>query len=209
LAYTVEDAIAAVVNAQAAEQGSTFWYVLASVTITDTEPEQLYAHPDPDFPTHITDEGTVELVDDQPWQPITGEGPVFPDPFLSAAPTRLDDFRFGWDGYGKVTMRRGAAGTSFLLGLAIEPVITFGSLSFRPPAFAGPFVQRHNFLGRKHYRGLLGVEGQPQFMAPMTENPAYPKLTGTVPPSPSVPGAVHLPATIEIVLDSLGSFTIG
>jgi hypothetical protein len=210
LAYTFEDALAAAVKAQLAQQGSTFWYVLASVTISDTEPGQLYAHPDPDFPTHITDDETVELVDDKPWPPISGQGPLFPRPLWNANADSLDDlFSFGWDGYGKLTMRRGGTGTPFLLGLNIEPVITFGPLTVRPPAFARPFAQRHNFLGRKHYRGQLGLEGQPPFTVPLTENPALPNLTGPITPSQSVPGEIHQPATIEIVLDSLGSFTIG
>jgi hypothetical protein len=211
LAYTVEDAIAAVGSAQAAEQqSSTFWYVLASVTITDTEPGQLFAHPDPDFPTHITDEGTVELVDEEAWTPITGQGPLFREPLFGPTVDSLGDlFSWAWDGYGKVTVRRGAAGAPFLLGLSIEPVITLGRLSIRPPAFARSFVQRLDILRRNHYRGLLALQGQPQFTAALIEDPVNPKLTGTITPSPTVPGVIHPPASIEIILESLGSFTIG
>jgi hypothetical protein len=129
---------------------------------------------------------------------------------LSATADSLGDlFPWDWDGYGKLTMRRGATGTPFLLGLTIEPVIAIGPLSFRPPAFARSFVQRHEFLRRKHYRGLLALRAQPQFTVALTEDQVNPKLTGTITPSPSVPGIIHPPASIEIVLESLGSFTIG
>jgi hypothetical protein len=44
LAYTVDGAIAAVASAQAAETDfNTFWFVLGSVKIADTPPEQAYA----------------------------------------------------------------------------------------------------------------------------------------------------------------------
>jgi hypothetical protein len=207
LAYTVEDAIAAAVHAQLAENSSTFWYVLASVTITDTPPDQLLAPGHESLP-HI-DEEALEVVVAGEWPPITGQGPLYPDPFFSANADRLDNLRFGWNGEQKLTVRRGAE-APFYLGLAIEPVITLGPLSFRAPTFARPFVQRRHLLGRKHYRGLLGLEGQPQFTASLIEeDPAHPKLTGPITASPSVAGAIHLPATIEIVLESLGSVVIG
>jgi hypothetical protein len=47
----VDEAIAAVASAQAAETNfNTIWFIQASVTITDTPPEQLYAAPGTDFP---------------------------------------------------------------------------------------------------------------------------------------------------------------
>jgi hypothetical protein len=205
LAYTVDDAIAAVVSAQAAEQNfNTFWFLQGSVKITDTPPEQLYAHPDPDFPTHITDEGTVELVTEEEWAPITGNGHLW----------RLTADSLGnlgwpyWDDYSKFAMQRGG-GPKFYLGLDIEPVITFiGPLSVRPPAFARSFVQRHDLLSRKRYRGVLGFPMQAPFTVALTEDPLNPKLTGTIASGPSLPGAIHLPATIEIVIDSLTSGTV-
>jgi hypothetical protein len=57
----VDEAIAAVASAQAAETNfNTIWFIQASVTITDTPPEQLYAAPGTDFPTHDPEGGTVE-----------------------------------------------------------------------------------------------------------------------------------------------------
>ena len=54
MAYTVDEAIAAVASAQAAETDfNTIWFLQASVMITDTPPEQLYAAPGTDFPTMI------------------------------------------------------------------------------------------------------------------------------------------------------------
>jgi hypothetical protein len=202
LAYTVDDAIAAVASAQAAEQNpNTFWFVQGSVTITDTPPEQLYAQPDHDFPTHVTDEGAVELVDDEEWAPITGQGPLFRGSgLLGNLDTPL------WDA-DKFKCRRGG-GPEFWLGLDIEPVITLvGPLSVAPPAFARSFVQRHGFLTRKHYRGVWALQRQLRFSVALTEDSVNPKLTGTIIPDPSLPGAIRPPAAIEIVLESLTSFT--
>ena len=197
MAYTVDDAIAAVASAQAAEMNlSTFWFIQGSVTITDTPPEQLFAHPDPDFPTHITDEATVELVADEEWPPITGNGPLYRGLGLLG---NLDADKF--------KCRRGG-GPEFYLGLNIEQVITIGPLSIRPPAFARSFVQRHAFLTRKRYRGVWALQSWLRFSVPLTEDPVGPKLTGSITPDPSLPGAIHPPATIEVVLESLASFTV-
>ena len=106
----------------------------------------------------------------------------------------------------KFKCRRGG-GPEFYLGLNIEQVITIGPLSIRPPAFARSFVQRHGFLSRKRYRGVLAFQMQPPFSVALTEDPVNPKLTGTITPDPSLPGAIHPPATIEVVLESLISFT--
>jgi hypothetical protein len=203
LAYTVDDAIAAVASAQAAEQNfNTFWFIQGSVTITDTPPEQLFAHPDPDFPTHITDEGTVELVADEEWAPITGNGPLFRGlgllGNLELTPIWQAD---------KFKCQRGG-GPEFYLGLNIEQVITIGPLSIPPPAFARSFVQRHAFLTRKRYRGVWALQSWLRFSVPLTEDPVGPKLTGSITPDPSLPGAIHPPATIEVVLESLASFTV-
>jgi hypothetical protein len=203
LAYTVDDAIAAVVSAQAAEQDpNTFWFVQGSVTITDTPPEQAYAHPTAEIPTHTSEEGTVELVDEEVWAPITGNGPLFrgTNVILGNLDTPI------WDA-DKFKCQRGG-GPQFYLGLDIEPVITFvGPLSIRPPAFARSFVQRHGFLSRKHYRGVWALQRQLRFSVPLTEDPVNPKLRGTITPDPSLPGAIHPPATIEVVLESLASWT--
>jgi hypothetical protein len=204
LAYTVDGAIAAVASAQAAETNfNTFWFIQGSVTITDTPPEQAYARPTAEFPTHITEELTVELVAEEVWAPITGTGPLFRP--TNALLGNLDTPLWTAD---KFEMQRGG-GPQFFLGLDIEPVFTFvGPLSLRPPAFARSFVQRHGFLSRKHYRGVIGLQMQPRFTVPLTEDPVNPKLTGTITPDPSLPGAIHPPATIEVVLESLTSFTV-
>jgi hypothetical protein len=203
LAYTVDGAIAAVASAQAAETDfNTFWFVLGSVKITDTPREQAYAHPTAEIPTHPSEEGTVELVDEEVWAPITGNGPLFSgtNGILGNLDTPV------WDA-DKFKCQRGG-GPQFYLGLDIEPVITFvGPLSIRPPVFARSFVQRHGFLSRKHYRGVWALQRQLRFSVPLTEDPVNPKLTGTISPDPSLPGAIHPPATIEVVLESLTSFT--
>jgi hypothetical protein len=49
---------------------------------------------------------------------------------------------------------------------------------------------------------------QLRFSVPLTEDPVNPKLTGTITPDPSLPGAIHPPATIEVVLESLTSLTV-
>jgi hypothetical protein len=200
LAYTVDDAIAAVASAQAAEQNfNTFWFVQGSVTITDTPPDQLFAHPDPDFPAHITDEAAVELAGDE-WPPISGSGPLFPGLGLLG---NLGDSGL-WNA-DKFKCRRGG-GPEFYLGLNIEPVITIGPISIPPPAFARSFVQRHGNLMRKRYRGVWALQSWLRFSVSLTEDPG-PKLTGTIASDPSLPGAIHPPATIEVVLDSLASWT--
>jgi hypothetical protein len=205
MAYTVDDAIAAVASAQAAETNfSTFWFLQGSVTITDTPPEQLYAHPGTELPTDAPDEGTVELVEEE-WAPITGKGHLFRETADSLGNLGLAY----WDDWFKFAMQRGG-GPKFYLGLDIEPVITFvGPLSVRSPAFARSFVQRHGFLSRKRYRGVLAFQMQPPFTVALTEDPLNPKLTGTITPGPSLPGAIHVPATIEVVIESLTSSTIG
>jgi hypothetical protein len=199
LAYTVDGAIAAVASAQAAEQNfNTFWFIQGSVTITDTAPEHAYAHPTAEFPTPPP-EGTAELVpEEEVWAPITGTGPL-----VRGTTALLGNL----DGPDKFKMHRGG-GPQFYLGLDIEPVITFiGPLSLRPPAFARSFVQRHAFLSRNRYRGVWALQMQPRFSVLLTEDPVNPKLTGTIAPDPSLPGAIHPPATIEVVLESLTSFT--
>jgi hypothetical protein len=144
----------------------------------------------------------VELVDEEVWAPITGNGPLFSgtNGILGNLDTPV------WDA-DKFKCQRGG-GPQFYLGLDIEPVITFvGPLSIRPPVFARSFVQRHGFLSRKHYRGVWALQRQLRFSVPLTEDPVNPKLTGTISPDPSLPGAIHPPATIEVVLESLTSFT--
>jgi hypothetical protein len=206
LAYTVEDAIAAVTSAQAAETNiNTIWFLQASVTIADTPPEQLYAHPGAEVPTPAPEGGPVELdVPEEAWAPITGNGPLFrgsPTPLLGNLNTPL------WDA-DKFRCQRGG-GPPFYLGLEIEPVITVvGPLSIRPPVFARSFVQRHRLLSRKHYRGIWALQPQLRFSVALTEDPVNPKLTGTITPDPSLPGTIHPPATIEVVLESLSSATI-
>jgi hypothetical protein len=111
-----------------------------------------------------------------------------------------------WDDWSKFAMQRGG-GPKFYLGLDIEPVITFvGPLSVRSPAFARSFVQRHGILMRKRYQGVWALQSWLRFPVPLNEDPS-PKLTGTITPDPSLPGAIHPPATIEVVLESLASFT--
>jgi hypothetical protein len=205
LAYTVDEAIAAVASAQAAETNfNTIWFIQASVTITDTPPEQLYAAPGTDFPTHDPEGGTVEHLADEPWTPITGSGPIFrgyPTPLLGNLNTPL------WDA-DKFKCQRGG-GPSFYLGVDIEPVITFvGPVSVSPPAFARSFTQRLGLLSRNHYQGICAFQPQLRFSIQLNENPANPKLTGAITPDPSLPGAIRLPATIEIILESLTSFTV-
>jgi hypothetical protein len=207
LAYTVEDAIAAVRTAYADPQNppNKRWWIQTSITITDTPPEQVYAHPDPDFPAHITDEGTVELATGEVGAPITGEGRLWV-PWW--APDSLSDLGYYIDEYwykeSKFQVQRGPTGPPFLLGLAIEPVYAFvGSLSLRAPAFARSFVQRHAFVRPKRYRGVLALQMQPRLTVPLSEDAVNPKLTGTITPSPSVPGAIHPPAAVEVVLESL------
>ncbi len=205
MAYTVDDAIAAVASAQAAEMNpNTIWFLQGSVTITDTPREQLYAQPGTELPTDAPDEGTVELVVDEQWAPITGNGHLWRE----TADTLGNLGTTYWDDYTKFAMQRGG-GPKFYLGLDIEPVITFvGPLSVRPPAFARSFVQRHGFLSRKRYRGVLALQMQPPFTVALTEDSLNPKLTGTITPDPSLPGAIRLPATIEVVIESLTSSTI-
>ena len=207
LAYTVQDAIAALLSAYADPhyEPNTVFFIKASIAIADTPPEQIFTHPDPDFPAHITDEGTVELATEELGAPIAGQGHVWvkwwetPD-----ALGNLDD-----SGSSGFKVQRGATGAPFLLGLAIEPVYAFvGSLSLRPPAFARSFVQRHDLVRPKQYRGVLGLGMQPRFTVPLTEDRVNPKLTGTITPSTSVPGFIHLPATVEVVLESLESSII-
>jgi hypothetical protein len=208
LAYTVEDAIAALRIAYADPQNppNKRWWIQASITITDTPPQQLYAHPEHDFPTHITDEGTVELATGEVGAPITGKGRLWA-PWW--APDSLSDFGYYvddyfWDKGSKFEVQRGPTGPPFLLGLAIEPVYAFvGSVALRPPAFARSFVHRHILLRPTQYRGVLGLQMQPRLTVPLSEDPVNPKLTGTITPSPSVPGAIHPPAAIEVVLESL------
>jgi hypothetical protein len=200
LAYTVEDAIVAVASAQAAEQDpNTFWFIEGSVTITDTPPEQLFA-PGHDSLTHI-DEGAVEVVvADEEWPPITGNGPLFRGLGLlgNLSTSGL------WDA-DKFKCRRGG-GPEFYLGLNIEPFITIGPISIPAPAFARSFVQRHGILMRKRYQGVWALQSWLRFPVPLNEDPS-PKLTGTITPDSSLPGAIHPPATIEVVLESLASFT--
>jgi hypothetical protein len=206
LAYTVEDAIAAVRTAYADPQNppNKLWWIQASITITDTPPEQLYAHPDPDFPTHITDEG-VELGTEDLGAPITGKGrlwvPWWATDSLSNLGYYIDEY---WYKESKFQVQRGPTGPLFLLGLAIEPVYAFvGSLPLRPPAFARSFVHRHILLRPKQYGGVLALQMQPRLTVPLREDAVNPKLTGTITPSPSVPGAIHAPAAIAVVLESL------
>jgi hypothetical protein len=200
LAYTVDEAYAALTKAQAEEQNfNTIWNIQGSVTITDTPPEHAYAHPTAEFPTPSPEGGTAELVPEaEEWAPITGTGLLYRGTTALLGNLGLYGFK----------MHRGG-GPQFYLGLDIEPVITFiGPFSLRPPAFARSFVQRHSFLGRKHYRGVWALQNQPRFSVPLTEDPVNPKLTGTITPDPSLPGAIHPPATIEVVLESLTSGTI-
>lgn len=206
MAYTVEGAIAAVRAAYADPQNppNKLWWIQSSITITDTPPQQLYAHPESDFPTHITDEG-VELDTGEEGAPITGMGRLWVPWWALDTLSNLGYYpdELFYKGF-KFEVRRGPTGPSFLLGLAIEPVYAFvGSLSLRPPAFARSFVQHHTLLRPKQYRGVLGLQMQPRFTVPLSEDAVNPKLTGTIAPSPSVPGAIHPPAAIEVVLESL------
>jgi hypothetical protein len=206
MAFTVEDAIAAVRTAYADPQNppNKVWWIQASITITDTPPEQVTTHPD--FPTHITDDLTVELDTGEVGAPITGKGRLWV-PWW--APDSLSNFDYYpddyfWDKESKFVVQRGPTGPAFLLGLAIEPVYAFvGSVSLRPPAFARAFVHRHIPLRPKQYRGVLALQMRPRLIFQLTEDAANPKLTGTITPSPSVPGAIHPPAAIEVVLESL------
>ena len=205
MAYTVEDAIAAVASAQAAETNfNTVWFIQASVTITDTPREQLYPHPGAHLPTQDREEGAVEHFADEPWTPIKGSGPLFrgyPTPLLGNLNTPL------WDA-DKFKCQRGG-GPAFYVGVDIEPVITFvGPVSISPPAFARSLTHRLGLLSRKHYQGVCAFQPQLRFSIQLNEDPANPKLTGTITPDPSLPGAIRLPATIEVVLESLASFTI-
>jgi hypothetical protein len=187
LAYTVEDAIAALLGfyADPNNNPNMFWWIQASITITDTP---IYAHP----PTE--EEGA----------PFTGTGNLWVR-WWEAIDT-LTNLSERWDSDSMFKMRRGATGPSFLLGLAIEPVYTFvGGLSVRPPAFARSFVQRHNLVRPKQYRGVLALPLRPRFTVALTEDPINPKLTGTITPSWSVPGFIHPPAAIEVVLESIKS----
>lgn len=204
MAYTVEDAKAALASAYADPQNdpNMVWWIQASVTITDTPPA--YAHPTAEFPTS-SPEGEVELAAGEVGAPITGEGQLWvnwetPDTLGNLSPADL------WYRGFKLEVQRGATGPSFLLGLAIEPVYAIvGPLTLRPPAFARSFVQRHGLVRPKQYRGVLALRMQPFFTVPLTEDPVNPKLTGTITPSPYVPGAIHPPAAIEVVLESLES----
>ena len=200
MAYTVDDAIAAVVSAQAAETNpNKGWFIQASVTIADTP---LYAQPGAEFPTRTPDEGTVELdVPEEGWAPITGEGPLYmgrPTPLFGNLGTPV------WNA-DKFKCQRGG-GLPFWLGMDIDRVITFiGPLPLRPPVFARSFVQRHGLVSRKHFSGVWALHPQLRFSVRLTEDPKNPKLTGAINPDPSLPGAIHPPATIEVVLESLAS----
>jgi hypothetical protein len=168
LAYTVEDAIAAVASAQAAQPADKVAYIQASVTIRDTGPT-----------------------------PITGKGPLYRTAlFGNLWPV--------WDQGFKFVMQRGGTGPRFLLGLNIEPIIAVvGPAVVQPPAFLGPFLQRHRFLSRKRYQGVFGLYLQPLFDVVLTEDQLNPRLTGTLTPLPFATGAFDPPGTIEVVLESV------
>ena len=204
MAYTVDDAVAAV---ECPSGGDELQHRLVHPGVRDHHGHSAGAairSSGTHLPTHDPEEGAVEHVAEEPWTPIKGSGPLFrgyPTPLLGNLNTPL------WDA-DKFKCQRGG-GPSFYLGVDIEPVITFvGPVSISPPAFARSVTQRLGLLSRKHYRGVCAFQPQLRFSIQLNEDPANPKLTGTITPDPSLPGAIRLPATIEVVLESLVSFTV-
>ena len=201
----MDEAIAAVASAQAAETNfNTIWFIQASVTITDMLPEQLYAAPGTDFPTHDPEGGTVEHLADEPWTPITGSGPIFrgyPTPLLGNLNTPL------WDA-DKFKCQRGG-GPSFYSAWTSSR----SSLSSAPFRSAHRPSPGHSRSGSDSSQGTTTkayARSSRSFASRFnsTRIPQTPSSLELITPDPSLPGAIRLPATIEIILESLTSFTV-
>ncbi|CAN5306287.1 hypothetical protein BH18ACT14_BH18ACT14_04350 [soil metagenome] len=174
MAYTVDDAIAAVASAQAAQPPDKAAYIQASVSITDAGAGTVKGTGPLMIPFYAT-----ALLGNLGWV----ADPQFK--FLMQRAANPPQFLLGLDIEPIIT---------------IGPVVLRPPAFIIPLLRRLGFFFRRRYQG--HFALYLQYQ-QPHFNVVLTESLANPRLTGTISSSAVTPGLIVPPGAIEVVLESV------